>query len=239
MNMTKKFYGEAFLNPATLVNIASSHETWQEILSFHRQLATDDYVKYLDRWYNKCINLYGKNWFYLDIINVLYSASKVLKPKNYLEIGVRRGRSACTVVRGCPSVDICAFDMWVSNYANMDNPGSNFVQQELSRHEHCGKVHFINGNSHETLPSFFNTNSDLKFDLITVDGDHSAEGATKDLEDVIPYLSVGGVLVFDDISHPQHRYLLDVWKSVISKHNNLTDYCFTEIGYGVAFAIKT
>jgi predicted O-methyltransferase YrrM len=79
----------------------------------------------------------------------------------------------------------------------------------------------------------------LKFDLITVDGDHSAEGATKDLEDVIPYLSVGGVLVFDDISHPQHRYLLDVWKSVISKHNNLTDYCFTEIGYGVAFAIKT
>jgi len=53
------------------------------------------------------------------------------------------------------------------------------------------------------------------FDLITVDGDHSEEGAFDDLLNVIPHLNVGGILVFDDIAHPTHPYLLGVWKKTL------------------------
>lgn len=232
------FYGKVILNPLTLVNIAKSQESWMEILAFHGSLATDTYVHYLDQWYKECFNRFGSHWHYLDIVNVLYAASKTVKPRNYLEIGVRRGRSVCTVARGCSSVNIFAFDMWLQNYAGMENPGPNFVKSELAKHGHQGGLQFINGNSHQTLPAFFQMNPNLQFDMITVDGDHTENGALQDLEDVIPHLAIGGVLVFDDIAHHLHPYLLSVWKTAMNRHPELSSHEFTESGYGVAFAIR-
>ncbi len=234
----KKFYGSVILNPGTLVNIATSAELWQELLSFHHLLATDEYVEYLDKFYRECIQRFGANWHYMDIINVLFDASKTLQPSIYLEICVRRGRGACTVVRGCPDVDILAFDMWIQNYGGMDNPGPDFVRSELAKHHHRGKVTFINGNSHETIPEYFRQNPDAAFDMITVDGDHTEAGAFDDLCNVIPHLAEGGVLLFDDISHPAHSYLLNVWQKALAKFPFLSGYEFTEMGYGVAFAIR-
>lgn len=234
----KNYFGPVILNPGTLARTASDPATWQEILAFHAMLATDDYVKYLDTFYRECIRRFGANWHYFDIVNVLYAASKTIHPRNYLEIGVRRGRSVCTVARGCPSVNIAAFDMWVQGYAGMDNPGPQFVQSELVKHGHTGKISFINGNSHETIPAFFKQYPAITFDMITVDGDHTDAGAFDDLKNVIPHLSVGGVLVFDDIAHPAHPYLLNVWKKALSTFPYLTGFEFTEIGYGVAFAIR-
>ncbi|NJR64470.1 MAG: hypothetical protein HC772_02710, partial [Leptolyngbyaceae cyanobacterium CRU_2_3] len=209
------FYGSVALNPTTLKNIATSPELWQELLSFHGSLATDEYVAYLDRYYRDCLQRFGKHWYYLDIVNVLLAASKTLQPKNYLEIGVRRGRSACVVARGCPSVNVFAFDLWMPNYAGMENPGAAFVAAELKRQGHRGQMEFIDGDSHQTVPQFFDAHPDLRLDLITVDGDHSESGALDDLCNVIPRLAVGGVLVFDDIAHPEHPYLLHVWKQAI------------------------
>jgi predicted O-methyltransferase YrrM len=237
-NYEKNYYGPVILSPSTLVNIATSSSTWNEILLFHHHLATDEYVQYLDTFYREGIKRFGSDWFYLDIVSVLYAASKTIKPRNYLEIGVRRGRSVCAVARGCPVVDIVAFDMWMQGYAGMENPGSEFVQSELLKHSHCGKIYFVNGNSHQTVPAFFRQNPHATFDMITVDGDHSEEGALDDLKNVIPHLSVGGILVFDDIAHPAHPYLLNVWKKAMSMFPFLTSFEFTELGYGVAFAIR-
>ncbi|OGS35872.1 MAG: hypothetical protein A2293_07230 [Elusimicrobia bacterium RIFOXYB2_FULL_49_7] len=236
--MDNGFYGKVNLNPKTLANMAASDEIWSEILSFNSQLASDEYVSYLDKWYRECHSRFGRHWYYLDIVNVLYGASKAVKPKNYLEIGVRRGRSVCMVAKATPTVNIFAFDMWKANYAGMDNPGPDFVRSELSRMGHRGQVQFVNGNSHETLKRFFLDNPTLTFDMMTVDGDHSEVGAAQDLNDVIPHLSVGGILVFDDISHPSHPYLLNLWKKTIAAHPGLVSYEFTEMGYGVAFAIR-
>jgi len=74
--------------------------------------------------------------------------------------------------------------------------------------------------------------------MITVDGDHSEAGALDDLKNVIPHLSVGGILVFDDIAHPAHPYLINVWKKTMAQFPFLTSFEFTELGYGVAFAIR-
>jgi predicted O-methyltransferase YrrM len=234
----KNFYNPVILSPSTLVNIATSSGTWNEILLYHHHIATDEYVQYLDAFYRESIKLFGSNWFYLDIVNVLYAASKTIQPRNYLEIGVRRGRSVCTVARGCPNVDVVAFDMWVQGYGGMENPGPEFVKAELLRHGHAGRASFINGNSHQTIPVFFSQNPQAMFDMITVDGDHSEAGALDDLKNVIPHLSVGGVLVFDDIAHPAHPYLINVWKKAMAIFPFLTSFEFTELGYGVAFAIR-
>ena len=52
----------------------------------------------------------------------------------------------------------------------------------------------------------------MMFEIIPLDGDHTEAGAFDDLKNVIPNLSVGGILVFDDIAHPSHPYLLNFWK---------------------------
>lgn len=236
---TSNFYGKVMLTPETLASIATAPETWTEMLSFHHKLATDDYVKYVDAYYREAINRFGNHWKYLDISNVLFAASRTLQPKTYLEIGVRRGRSACMVVRGCPSVNIVAFDMWAKDYAGMENPGENFVRQELKEHGHSGDAFFIDGNSHETIPAFFHQYPQTYFDMITVDGDHTDEGAFDDLCNVIPFLSEGGVLVFDDIAHPAHPRLLSVWRKAMEKFPCLAGYEYIQAGYGVAFAIRT
>jgi len=234
----KNFFGSVILNPATLANYAMSLDLWRDLLSFHRQLATDEYVDYLDAFYRECTLRFGAHWRYLDIVNLLLAASKTLQPRNYLEIGVRRGRSACTVARGCSNVNIVAFDMWAANYAGMENPGPAFVESQLKANHHTGQLLFINGDSHQTVPAFFRENQETEFDLITVDGDHTEAGAWQDLEAVIPRLAPGGVLVFDDIAHPAHPYLLGVWQRALEQYSFLSSYEFTETGYGVAFAIR-
>ena len=234
----KTFYGAVVLNPTTLASYAMSLDLWRELLSFHRQLATDEYVEYLDAFYRECVLRFGSHWRYLDITNVLLAASKTLQPRNYLEIGVRRGRSVCTVARGCPDVDIVAFDMWAANYAGMENPGPAFVESQLKGNNHRGKVTFVNGKSHQTVPAFLRENPGMDFDLITVDGDHSEVGAWEDLITVIPRLAPGGILVFDDIAHPAHPYLLGVWRRALARFPFLSGYEFTETGYGVAFAVR-
>lgn len=236
---TKNYYGPVMLNTSTVVNNAISPATWKRLLSFHHLLASDEYVQYLDAYYREAIERFGEHWFYLDIVNTLFAASSILQPKNYLEIGVRRGRSVATVAKACPNVDIAAFDMWIQGYAGMDNPGPAHVRRELERMGHTGRIEFIDGNSHETVPTYFRTHPEKTFDLITVDGDHSKDGALNDLLTVIPRLALGGILVFDDICHPQHAYLLDVWMEAMSRNRQLSHYAFVEAGFGIAFAIRT
>lgn len=231
-------WGAVTLTPQTLASRAARLSTWNAVLSFHGDLAHDDYVRYTDRYYRECVRQYGEDWRFWDIVNVLYASSDLVQPRNYLEIGVRRGRSACMVARACPDVDIVACDMWVAGYANMDNPGPEFVRSELKRHGHTGRLDFVEGNSHVTVPEYFRTRPQTTFDLITVDGDHSESGAEEDLMAVLPHLSVGGVVVFDDISHPAHTYLRWVWKRAISRFPELASFEWGEAGYGVAFAIR-
>lgn len=237
-NCGKDSWGSVSLVAETLAARATNTRTWKSILSFHQDLAQDDYVRYTDLYYRECFERYGEDWRFWDIVNVLYAASDLLRPRNYLEIGVRRGRSSCVVAHACPGVDILAFDIWQAGYANMENPGPDFVRSALTKVGHSGTIQFIDGNSHQTVPNYFKVNPLATFDMITVDGDHTEVGAEQDLMDVIPHLSLGGVVVFDDIAHPAHPYLLDVWRRVASRFPGLSTFEWREAGYGIAFGIK-
>lgn len=209
-----------------------------EAVSLMERIDPDAYTDYLKGFYREGLARFGKDWPYADIVTTLMGLSGILKPLNYLEIGVRRGRSVCAVASSTPDVDLYMFDMWISNYAGMDNPGRSLVDAELDKFNHSGKRCYVNGNSHETVAPFLAEHPDLWFDIITVDGDHSTYGAIDDLCDVLPRLKVGGAIVFDDICHPAHPGLKDVWQRLLVDDGRFSTASFNEIGYGVGFAIR-
>lgn len=210
----------------------------QEAAVLLQCLNMDDYCKYLFGYYQEGIKRFGAGWCYADIVTVLLALAKKIQPKNYLEIGVRRGRSVCAVASKMPQVDLYMFDMWISNYAGMENPGEGMVNAELNKFSHRGKREFYNGNSHQMLKGFFKEKPDLAFDMITVDGDHTYAGAAEDLSDVLPRLKIGGAVIFDDICHPKHMYLQDVWKRMVEDDKRFTAWSYKDIGYGVGFALR-
>jgi predicted O-methyltransferase YrrM len=232
------FYSPTILGPSTIAEFASSTGTLQMVRSVLDKLEPDDYVRYLKLYLDEGRQRFGSHWKLLEIMNVLYAAAELIRPRRYLEIGVRRGRSMAMVLAACPEVEAVGFDMWMENYAGMENPGPAFVKSEMKKVSPLAKVQLIDGNSHRTVPKFLEANPETMFDLITVDGDHSEKGALQDLRDVLPRLSMGGAIVFDDISHPQHPYLIKTWRKALAEDGSLASYEFTELGYGVAFAVR-
>lgn len=181
------------------------------------QLAPDEVNKpRLIEWLREGV---AKNERRFEIRSALRAIAHATQPRSYLEIGTRRGWSLAQVLAESPEVQAYSFDWWMHSYGGVDNPGPGFVRDEMHRvaPHHRGAVHFLSGNSHDTLPVFFQEvpigpteledalvlrigeASPRMFDLVTVDGDHTALGTWWDLSDVLPYVSIGGALVFDDL----------------------------------------
>ena len=217
---------------------AVSYETIQSVLEILDKLEPEPCISFVKKFIKKGIHEHGKNWKYADINTLLFSIGNSIKVKNYLEIGVRRGRSLCMIASQCKDLEIFGFDMWIPGYVGVDNPGKEFVINELKKVEYSGKISFIDGDSKKTIPKFFNDNPNLYFDVITVDGDHSLMGATKDLRNVRDHLKIGGIIIFDDISSHEHPYLKKVWEKEIKSLNNFYTWEFDDLGLGIAFAIR-
>lgn len=235
---TPDYYGPAHLGAATIGHLAGAQDVHDAVLAILDRLAPDDYADYVARVMREGRGVAGESWRYADIATVLCAASRLLRPNSYLEIGVRRGRSMAVVAATNPSCAVFGVDMWEAGYAGMENPGPDFVRDELARVGHEGPVELRAGDSHKVLPALFLERPALTFDLVTVDGDHTSTGARRDLLDVLPRLRIGGALVFDDIAHPSFTYLADVWGAVVARDDRYSTWAFTDVGYGVAVAVR-
>ncbi len=222
----------------TIAERAMSHDVRKSVLHTLDKLIEDDYLVFLREYYREGESRFGSAWNYADLLTFLAATAEILQPRNFLEIGVRRGRSAAIVATARPNCEYYGFDMWMADYAGMPNPGPQFVTEELQRLGHRGTIELISGDSHTTIPKFFAANPEAKFDLINVDGDHSRAGALADLEAVLPYVSLGGVVLLDDITHPQHGHLESVWDEVVGSNPDFVSYKYRELGYGVAVGIR-
>lgn len=154
-----------------------------------------------------------------ELRTALRALTRVLQPRSYLEIGVRRGWSLAQVAAEMPDVRAYGFDAWIEDYAGTANPGPGFVSAQLRSAvpKFRGQLELFHGNSHDLLPLFFQCvdlddaelarldvvrageDAPRAFDLVTVDGDHTATGAWWDLSDVAPFVALGGAIVFDDL----------------------------------------
>jgi len=142
--------------------------------------------------------------------DVLYSVLTSLaiwqKPKTYLEIGVNEGKSLKTILDDCRPDFITLCDIWGNMYGGAGRGGHEHIEKILKTMNYKNDVEFIDGDSRVELPKKI---GELEYDLILVDGDHSYNGAWIDLWNAWKMLKVGGVIVFDDLLHPEHKYLLD------------------------------
>jgi predicted O-methyltransferase YrrM len=224
--------------PSTLLSYCIGKDAIEEVIEVLEVLEKDKYTQYLINYYREGFKKFGEKWFYADVTTVLIGLSGIIRPKSYLEIGLRRGRSLAIVLSKSPDCNVVGFDMWIQNYAGMDNPGSDFVIKEMKKFNYSGKLEFINGDSHDTMPKYLRQNPKAYFDLITIDGDHSKHGASIDFTHALPRLKVGGAIVFDDIAHPYHPSLIKIWNKYIVSDPRFTSYSFTELGYGIGFAIR-
>jgi len=235
--------GIAWLEPVqiaatTVASLATNPATIAKVHKILVGLTEDDYLVYLREYYQAGLKKFAAHWNYADLLSFLQAAAELIEPRNYLEIGVRRGRSLAVIATACPRCQIYGFDMWMADYAGMPNPGPDFVEKELRSIGFGGDLRLISGNSHQTVPAFLAEHPELAFDLINVDGDHSEAGARADLETVLPRLRVGGAIILDDIVHPQHPYLEKVWDEVVGNNPNFSSTKYRELGYGVALAIR-
>jgi len=136
-----------------------------------------------------------------DIRSLLAYLASELKPARYLEIGVRRGFSMAMVAGQLKDAELYGVDAWQNEYAGAPNPGLEFVQGQLKRVGHTGKVNLLSGNSHVILPQLFTDNPNLSFLLILVDADGSTDGTLADIRDCLPHLPEGGYLIVDDLDY--------------------------------------
>ena len=232
------YYGPASVGAETIGALATAPEVVAAATDEARGTDPDAYVEYVARFTADGRRRAGARWRYADIVTVLAAATELLRPLSYLEIGVRRGRSMSVVARRAPLCALLGIDLWSAGYAGMDNPGPEHVREQIAHTGHTGDLELLSGDSHRVLPRLFRERPELDFDLVTVDGDHSKGGATQDLGDVLPRLRIGGAVVFDDISHPHHPELHEVWRTAVKANRRYATWEFDDVGYGVAVAVR-
>jgi predicted O-methyltransferase YrrM len=226
------------VGPSTIAAHASSRGVLERCLQMQRGLAADPWTQHVIACYQRGLEVAGSSWSYMDLLSVLMAAAELGVPETYLEIGVRRGRSLAAVVSAAPDVAIFGFDLWEAGYAGNVNDGPETASREAVRLGHRGPRTFVAGDSGRTVPTFLSEHPTLSLDLVCVDGDHSRLGAWADLVNVAPRLSLGGVLVFDDIANPHTPELLEVWRRFVAADGGLLAHEYLELGCGVAFAVR-
>ena len=190
------------------------------VVSISRQLQMD---VALTNWSAGIEARLQKGEAYWDLACALRQIAAGMQPRNYLEIGVRLGKSASMVAATVPQISITAFDLWISPYAGLDNPGPDFVRRQLTGVGHQGEITFFDGDSRETVPLYLAANPDVRFDMVNVDGDHSDEGAWADLVTVADVVAAGGYLLFDYLIHPFHT-LLGVWRRFQAEYGDRFEF---------------
>ncbi len=222
-------------NIPTLANAATSREAADFVVKLLETLSVCNETSGQQLFYRWAVDKFGRYWHDADIMTLLWAAATLGRPNNYLEIGVRRGRSAAVVAAIRSECAIYGFDLWVAGYAGDENPGPSFVRNEIRAVRHRGHVELISGDSRKTVSAFLQHHPELYFDLITVDGDHSVIGAAADFANVLPRLKVGGIIVCDDVCLPSVQR---VWEKIIKQDSRYVSWDYTYSAYGVAAAIR-
>lgn len=189
----------------------------QKVLIAWSYIQTDAPIDKRKKWMR--YNIQNNIPFWNIHVALTYTALK-LKPENYLEVGVRIGGSMVQVLNAWIPPKITAVDIWSGEYASLPNT-IEFTQKQLNKFlestQKMTSIEYIHGDSHDVLKNLIAQGR--KYKLITIDGDHTLEGAEEDLEDAVKLLDSSGAIVFDDITHPSHKYLLDLSIQFADKHN--------------------
>lgn len=137
----------------------------------------------------------------------LYQA--VNRPISYLEIGVQEGGSAKAVMQSGVIGFAVLIDTWGTEFGGSGRGSPKHISELLSGFP----VIIISGDSRSVLPMITSA-----FDLIFIDGDHSADGCLSDMANSVRLLQQSGAMLVDDINHPKHSYIKGVVEKFCDNH---------------------
>lgn len=135
------------------------------------------------------------------------------------EIGVFRAEFSKQIFEITNPKELHLFDLFTGNMVSGDKDGRNVISIDLDKEYERIKAHFISydnvflhkGTSQETLSKF----EDNYFDMLYIDGDHTYNGVSSDLEMSIKKVKKNGYIC----GHDYHAYLFNgVYQAV-------TDFC--------------
>lgn len=118
------------------------------------------------------------------ILQVLASDSKI---KNILEIGFNAGHSADTFLTYNSNCNLVSFDIGEHSYVK--------IAKEYIDRTYPARHTLILGDSTKTIPKY---ETDIKFDLIFIDGGHSYEVARADLMNCKRFSHKDTIVIIDD-----------------------------------------
>jgi predicted O-methyltransferase YrrM len=115
----------------------------------------------------------------------LFSLAK--KAQNIMEIGFNAGHSALIYLLANDTSKIQFFDLKYHDYAQ---PCFEYLDKEFP-----GRMSIVWGDSKETIPKF---TTDIKYDLVHIDGGHTVEGALLDILNCKTLTNTDSIVIFDD-----------------------------------------
>ncbi|MGJ0392532.1 MAG: class I SAM-dependent methyltransferase [Methylocystis sp.] len=140
------------------------------------------------------------------VYNWYAAYGRVLRPRRLLEIGVRRGYGAYSLIKGARG----SVERYLGIDSERDLPGSNVDALAQLRRLGVPDVTLVRADTQKTFPAL-----DGPFDLVHIDGDHSMRGALNDFCHVLPFLTERAAIILDDVESPSVRHAAALIQSAI------------------------
>jgi len=140
--------------------------------------------------------------------------------KNILEIGFNAGHSTALMLLANPNSKILHFDLNEHLYVKKCYE---YLKAVFGEHRF---IEFISGDSQKTLPEYLNSDKIKSFDLIHVDGGHTDEIATSDINNTIKLLEKDGIIVIDDYNMDNLKNLVNTYKNDGILKDCSNDICY-------------
>lgn len=146
---------------------------------------------------------FTNDWFSHNIDGINYSVSQTEYVNKILEIGSYEGRSTCWFIENLlpNGGDMVCIDAWQPTLEHKDltedvyKTFSSNLQEVEKPHHH---IHVMVGHSYDCLANLICCTKDKLFDLIYVDGSHTAYDTLADMTMAWGLLRVDGIMIIDD-----------------------------------------
>ena len=170
--------------------------TIKEIDSFYKEINQSDFINSIGKKSNNSTGFFHLNMLSRFRAPAIYVICRIFKPEIVVETGVADGFSSSFILKALELNNkgkLFSIDLPNQPGQEINNEPGWLVPNEL-RH----RWKFILGNSKDKLPVLL---KELKrIDLFYHDSDHSYENMMFEFREAWDYISLGGILISDDIT---------------------------------------